>query len=231
MRTCAAFVHKVHRLRSVRVAGLQPFDPETPGLDQLTDGAIEVAAAGAAHPYGRESILPAPDTGIGRAPMLDEEEAAAVLRLDRQSFRANLEETGMGYGYEVDMIRAARELDLLTAPYVFTREDATAMAEAGADVLHRETPVLGHGIDPAFLPELAALVREHRSTLVFVNTRRLAERVSATLEIGQVVNIVDSLNFSMAIPNLIAVYLLLPELREDLKDYWQRVVLKREVKA
>jgi AGCS family alanine or glycine:cation symporter len=55
--------------------------------------------------------------------------------------------------------------------------------------------------------------------------------ISATLEIGQVVNIVDSLNFSMAIPNLIAVYLLLPELREDLKDYWQRVVLKREVKA
>jgi AGCS family alanine or glycine:cation symporter len=46
-----------------------------------------------------------------------------------------------------------------------------------------------------------------------------------------VVNIVDSLNFSMAIPNLIAVYLLLPELRADLKDYWQRVVLKREVKA
>jgi AGCS family alanine or glycine:cation symporter len=53
--------------------------------------------------------------------------------------------------------------------------------------------------------------------------------ISATLEIGQVVNIVDSLNFSMAIPNLIAVYLLLPELRSDLKDYWQRVVLKREV--
>jgi AGCS family alanine or glycine:cation symporter len=52
--------------------------------------------------------------------------------------------------------------------------------------------------------------------------------ISATLEIGQVVNIVDSLNFSMAIPNLIAVYLLLPELRSDLKDYWQRVVLKRE---
>ena len=55
--------------------------------------------------------------------------------------------------------------------------------------------------------------------------------ISATLEIGQVVNIVDSLNFSMAIPNLIAVYLLLPELRGDLKDYWQRVVLKREVTA
>jgi predicted TIM-barrel enzyme len=51
------------------------------------------------------------------------------------TFRVNLEETGMGYGHEVDMIRTARELDLLTAPYVFTPEDATAMAEAGADVL------------------------------------------------------------------------------------------------
>jgi AGCS family alanine or glycine:cation symporter len=55
--------------------------------------------------------------------------------------------------------------------------------------------------------------------------------ISATLDIGQVVNIVDSLNFSMAIPNLIAVYLLLPELRADLRDYWQRVVLKREAKS
>ena len=50
-------------------------------------------------------------------------------------FRANLEETGMGYDLEVELIRAARELDLLTAPYVFTAEDARAMAEAGADVL------------------------------------------------------------------------------------------------
>ena len=51
------------------------------------------------------------------------------------TFRANLEETGMGYGLEVDLVRTARELDLLTAPYVFTPEDAHAMAEAGADVL------------------------------------------------------------------------------------------------
>jgi predicted TIM-barrel enzyme len=51
------------------------------------------------------------------------------------TFRANLEETGMGYELEVNMIRAARELDLLTAPYVFTPDDARAMAEAGADVL------------------------------------------------------------------------------------------------
>ncbi len=51
------------------------------------------------------------------------------------TFRQNLEETGMGFGLEVDMIRTARELDLLTAPYVFDEEEARAMAEAGADVL------------------------------------------------------------------------------------------------
>jgi predicted TIM-barrel enzyme len=50
-------------------------------------------------------------------------------------FRQNLEETGMGYGLEVEMIREARAHDLLTCPYVFTVEDAQAMAEAGADVL------------------------------------------------------------------------------------------------
>jgi predicted TIM-barrel enzyme len=51
------------------------------------------------------------------------------------TFRQNLEETGMGYGLEVEMIRAARALDLLTCPYVFTPDDARAMADAGADVL------------------------------------------------------------------------------------------------
>lgn len=51
------------------------------------------------------------------------------------TFRQNLEETGMGFGLEVDMIRMARELDLLTAPYVFNPEEARAMAEAGADIL------------------------------------------------------------------------------------------------
>jgi predicted TIM-barrel enzyme len=51
------------------------------------------------------------------------------------TFRQNLEETGMGYDLEVEMIRAAHELDLLTCPYVFTPEEARAMAEAGADVL------------------------------------------------------------------------------------------------
>ena len=51
------------------------------------------------------------------------------------TFRANLEETGMGYGLEVELIRVARELDLLTAPYVFDEEGARAMTGAGADVL------------------------------------------------------------------------------------------------
>jgi predicted TIM-barrel enzyme len=51
------------------------------------------------------------------------------------TFRQGLEETGMGYGLEVEMIGAAHELDLLTAPYVFSEDDARAMAAAGADVL------------------------------------------------------------------------------------------------
>ena len=50
-------------------------------------------------------------------------------------FRANLEETGMGYGLEVDMIRLAHEMDLLTTPYAFNPDEAQAMAEAGADIL------------------------------------------------------------------------------------------------
>lgn len=50
-------------------------------------------------------------------------------------FRQNLEETGMGYGLEVDMIRQAHELDLFTTPYAFSEDEAKAMAEAGADVV------------------------------------------------------------------------------------------------
>ncbi|CAN5589387.1 phosphoenolpyruvate hydrolase family protein [soil metagenome] len=51
------------------------------------------------------------------------------------NFRQNLEETGMGLDLEVEMIRQAHDLDLLTAPYVFDEEDARKMADAGADVL------------------------------------------------------------------------------------------------
>jgi predicted TIM-barrel enzyme len=50
-------------------------------------------------------------------------------------FRKNLEETGMGYALEIEMIRAARALDLLTTPYVFNASEAAAMAEAGADII------------------------------------------------------------------------------------------------
>ncbi|THK36751.1 phosphoenolpyruvate hydrolase family protein [Ensifer sp. MPMI2T] len=50
-------------------------------------------------------------------------------------FRQNLEETGMSYAQEVEMIAAAHRLDLLTTPYVFSPEDAVAMAKAGADIL------------------------------------------------------------------------------------------------
>jgi predicted TIM-barrel enzyme len=50
-------------------------------------------------------------------------------------FRANLEETGMGYTLEIEMIRKARELDLLTTPYVFSEGNAIAMTEAGADII------------------------------------------------------------------------------------------------
>jgi predicted TIM-barrel enzyme len=50
-------------------------------------------------------------------------------------FRANLEETGMGYGLEVEMIAHAARLGLLTCPYVFNEDEARRMAEAGADVI------------------------------------------------------------------------------------------------
>jgi predicted TIM-barrel enzyme len=51
------------------------------------------------------------------------------------TFRANLEETGMGYALEVDLIRLARRKELLTTPYVFTPDEARAMTAAGADIL------------------------------------------------------------------------------------------------
>jgi predicted TIM-barrel enzyme len=51
------------------------------------------------------------------------------------TFRQSLEETGMGYGLEVEMIRLARRLEMLTCPYVFNAEESQQMAEAGADLL------------------------------------------------------------------------------------------------
>jgi len=51
------------------------------------------------------------------------------------TFRANLEETGMSYALEVELVARAREMDLLTTPYVFCEADARAMAGAGADIV------------------------------------------------------------------------------------------------
>ena len=51
------------------------------------------------------------------------------------TFRANLEETGMGFGHEVDMISKASAKGMLTTPYVFDEESAAAMASAGADII------------------------------------------------------------------------------------------------
>ena len=51
------------------------------------------------------------------------------------NFRTNLEETGMSYGLEIDMIRAAHEKDLFTTPYVFDADEAVAMAGAAADII------------------------------------------------------------------------------------------------
>jgi predicted TIM-barrel enzyme len=51
------------------------------------------------------------------------------------TFRVNLEETGMSYGLEVDMIAIAHKKDLLTTPYVFNEGEAEAMAKAGADII------------------------------------------------------------------------------------------------
>lgn len=51
------------------------------------------------------------------------------------TFRQNLEETGMSYGLEVDMIKTAHQMDFLTCPYVFNNDEAAAMTRAGADII------------------------------------------------------------------------------------------------
>jgi predicted TIM-barrel enzyme len=88
-------------------------------------------------------------------------------------FRQNLEETGMGYALEVEMIRLAHERDLLTAPYVFDTESAIAMAEAGADVLVPHLGLTTSGTIGAHtavtLSEAAERVQQMRDAAVAVN--------------------------------------------------------------
>jgi len=88
-------------------------------------------------------------------------------------FRQNLEGTGMGYDLEVDLIRTAHEMDMLTCPYVFTPEDAVKMTEAGADVLvpHMGLTTKGSiGASTALtLEESAKRVQAMRDAAVKVN--------------------------------------------------------------
>ena len=85
--------------------------------------------------------------------------------------RVNLEETGMGYGLEVDAIRIAHEKDMLTAPYVFDVESAVAMTRAGADVI-----VPAHGPDHQGHDRRRA--RRRRSTSRSRSCRRCTTRPS-----------------------------------------------------
>jgi predicted TIM-barrel enzyme len=89
------------------------------------------------------------------------------------TYRLGLEETGMGYDLEVEMIRVASELDLLTAPYVFTPDEARSMAAAGADVLVPHMGLTTGGAIGAStaktLDESVGLVQEMRDAAVEVN--------------------------------------------------------------
>ena len=88
-------------------------------------------------------------------------------------FRANLEETGMSYSLEVDMIAEAHRIGLLTSPYVFDADSARAMAEAGADILvaHMGLTTSGSiGAETSLtLEESARRVQEMRDAAVAVN--------------------------------------------------------------
>lgn len=89
------------------------------------------------------------------------------------TFRANLEETGMSYDLEVDMVREARALELLTTPYVFNVEEAEKMAEAGADILVAHMGLTTSGSIGATtgksLDDCVTLIQEIRDTAVVVN--------------------------------------------------------------
>lgn len=88
-------------------------------------------------------------------------------------FRQNLEETGMGYDLEVEMIRLAAERDLLTAPYVFDAKSAIAMAEAGADIIVPHVGLTTSGTIGAqtalSLDEAVERVQEMRDAAMSVN--------------------------------------------------------------
>lgn len=89
------------------------------------------------------------------------------------NFRANLEETGMGYEAEVEMIRRAHELDLVTTPYVFNVDEGERMARAGADVIVVHLGLTTSGTIGAqtavSLDDSVRIVQEVRDAVVRVN--------------------------------------------------------------
>jgi predicted TIM-barrel enzyme len=89
------------------------------------------------------------------------------------NFRLCIEETGMSFDLEVEMIRIARRLDLLTCPYVFNEREATKMADAGADVLvtHMGTTIGGTigARSVMSLAEAARKIQAMRDAAVAVN--------------------------------------------------------------
>ena len=91
------------------------------------------------------------------------------------TFRANLEETGMGYDKEVEMIAEAHKLDLLTAPYVFNVEEAEKMAKAGADILVAHMGLTSSGSIGAkagkSLDECVQLIQDIRDAADKVNSK------------------------------------------------------------
>ncbi|MGA2986703.1 MAG: phosphoenolpyruvate hydrolase family protein [Terriglobia bacterium] len=92
-------------------------------------------------------------------------------------FRASLEETGMGYDLEVQMVHQASEMGLLTCPYVFDEEEARAMARAGADVIVAHAGLTTKGTIGArtalTLDQAAALIQSIRDAAASVNPQVL----------------------------------------------------------
>lgn len=88
-------------------------------------------------------------------------------------FRQNLEETGMGYDVEVEIVRMAREMDMLTTPYVFNIEETKKMTKAGADILVAHMGLTTSGSIGATsgksLDDCVQLIQEIRDEAVKIN--------------------------------------------------------------
>ena len=88
-------------------------------------------------------------------------------------FRANLEETGMSYQQEVEMIKVASEMGILTTPYVFNVDEAAAMAKAGADIIVAHMGLTTSGTIGAktgkTLEDCVTCIQEIRDTVIAIN--------------------------------------------------------------